>query len=272
MVGGVCAGLAEHFGIDTSIIRILAVVVMVLLFGVPILLYLVALIVIPRRPPEALRLIDVKPGVSGEFAQLQERRAAPGAAWVISDSQSFDAVEQEALEEEGRAGRSFWKRRGPSAALTLGFMLAGIGVFALLGTFIDPQFWAFWPFVVIVFGALTVFTPGYRGWKVSRAGNGVLLVSVGLVLLLWSFSFMPASAIVVIALVMWPFFLVSAGLIILGGALHKDLIKLIACLFLSLSLIIGAWTVGHVGGDYLVQLPFLPDYNISVPPSPIPWP
>lgn len=49
MVGGVCGGLAEMFGIDVSIIRILVAISM-LFFGTGFILYLIAWLVIPEAP------------------------------------------------------------------------------------------------------------------------------------------------------------------------------------------------------------------------------
>ncbi len=48
-IDGVCAGFAEYFGIDPTIIR-LALVAFTLLGGAGILMYIVAMIVMPRKP------------------------------------------------------------------------------------------------------------------------------------------------------------------------------------------------------------------------------
>ena len=49
MLEGVCGGIAEYFGIDPTIVR-LAWVVFCALGGSGILAYIIAAIVIPRRP------------------------------------------------------------------------------------------------------------------------------------------------------------------------------------------------------------------------------
>jgi phage shock protein C len=53
VIGGVCGGLGEYFGIDPTFIRIVAVL---LLFadGVSFLGYIIAWIIIPRRSQEAV--------------------------------------------------------------------------------------------------------------------------------------------------------------------------------------------------------------------------
>ncbi len=48
-VAGVCGGIAEFFGIDPTIIRVLWIICS-LLFGSGILAYLICWLVIPRQP------------------------------------------------------------------------------------------------------------------------------------------------------------------------------------------------------------------------------
>ncbi|EAK8409892.1 PspC domain-containing protein [Listeria monocytogenes] len=52
MIAGVCGGLAEYFGIEVTIIRLLWVGA-VLFFGTGILLYILAAIIIPKATPES---------------------------------------------------------------------------------------------------------------------------------------------------------------------------------------------------------------------------
>lgn len=48
MIGGVCAGLGEYFGIDVSLVRIAFVVAV--MFGAGVLAYIILWIVMPRKP------------------------------------------------------------------------------------------------------------------------------------------------------------------------------------------------------------------------------
>ena len=56
LLGGVCAGLADHFGLDRTLVRVLTVLVTVLGFGSVIIAYLVAWLIIPKD-------VDVHPAV-----------------------------------------------------------------------------------------------------------------------------------------------------------------------------------------------------------------
>lgn len=48
-IGGVCGGLAEHFRIDASIVRVLAVL-LTIGTGIGLLTYIVMWIIVPKRP------------------------------------------------------------------------------------------------------------------------------------------------------------------------------------------------------------------------------
>lgn len=48
-IAGVCGGIAEYFGIDSTIVRLIWVIAIVI-FGSGLLLYLIAALVIPTYP------------------------------------------------------------------------------------------------------------------------------------------------------------------------------------------------------------------------------
>lgn len=48
-IGGVCAGLAEYFNIDATIVRIIAIL-LIFADGVGVIGYLIAWVIVPRRP------------------------------------------------------------------------------------------------------------------------------------------------------------------------------------------------------------------------------
>ena len=51
-MGGVCGGLADYFGIDPVIVRLAWVGLTILSFGFGIILYLVALLIVPNNPQQ----------------------------------------------------------------------------------------------------------------------------------------------------------------------------------------------------------------------------
>lgn len=53
MLGGICGGLAEYIDVDPSIIRLVWVVLIVLSWGLFLLVYIAAWIIIPASPEES---------------------------------------------------------------------------------------------------------------------------------------------------------------------------------------------------------------------------
>ncbi|MBT3223455.1 MAG: PspC domain-containing protein [Proteobacteria bacterium] len=49
MIAGVCGGIAEHFGVDPTVVR-LAAVFLFLMSGFGILAYIIGWLIIPERP------------------------------------------------------------------------------------------------------------------------------------------------------------------------------------------------------------------------------
>ncbi|MGC9200279.1 MAG: PspC domain-containing protein [Acidobacteriaceae bacterium] len=50
MLGGVCAGIAQHFGWDVTLVRLALLAIVLCGFGAPVIAYFVAWIVIPKQP------------------------------------------------------------------------------------------------------------------------------------------------------------------------------------------------------------------------------
>ena len=53
IIGGVCGGIAEYFGIDSTLVRLLAILI-VFIGGAGIIAYIIAWIIIPQNPEEVL--------------------------------------------------------------------------------------------------------------------------------------------------------------------------------------------------------------------------
>lgn len=63
MLAGVCGGIAEYFGIDVTIVRLIWAVLTLPTFGSGLLIYLIGAIVIPEKPFSEQ---DYDPGASEE--------------------------------------------------------------------------------------------------------------------------------------------------------------------------------------------------------------
>lgn len=57
IIAGVCGGLAEYFDIDPVIVRLL--MVLLFIYGVGVIIYILAWIMIPMEPPEKVEVEEV---------------------------------------------------------------------------------------------------------------------------------------------------------------------------------------------------------------------
>lgn len=57
-ISGVCAGIAEYFGIDPTLIRLLWAVVTLFTVGTGVLAYIICAIIIPEMPDGETYVVD----------------------------------------------------------------------------------------------------------------------------------------------------------------------------------------------------------------------
>ena len=142
MLFGVCGGLAKYFGIDSTIMRII-VVLLALVTGIGILVYIILAFIVPL---EGSGKITPKEIVMDNVAEA--KTTAQGLGQDIKDTFSGDKGDSE------ETAREQAKRRN-----TFGLILIIIGIFLLLGTF-GVFHWAkwsvVWPVILILVGLLII--------------------------------------------------------------------------------------------------------------------
>ena len=82
LIGGVCGGLAQYLNMDATLVRILTVLIS-LFTGVPVILYIIALFVIPEdtaSQPTAPPPVTGAPTYSDPFTTSEASAPAPGYA------------------------------------------------------------------------------------------------------------------------------------------------------------------------------------------------
>lgn len=142
MIWGVCGGLAEYFGIDPIIVRIVAVL-LIFARGIGLLAYLVLAIVVPREGSKSDEPSDtIKENVEG----MKETATELG-----NEIRSTFAKGEEKPEAVNRT-----HQHGTNI---VGIILIVIGIFFLLANFglLNWFSWdVFWPLVLVAIGALII--------------------------------------------------------------------------------------------------------------------
>ncbi len=141
VIDGVCGGLAEYFGIDSVIVRLIFVV-LIFLNGIGLLLYIILVIIMPK--PDKL---DQSPKET-----IQE------------NVQEIGERVREAGEGLGAALSKKTEEKHPNRGLWLGIFLIVLGIFFLLDNlhlirWINGDL--IWPIIIILIGAWLLI----RRWR-----------------------------------------------------------------------------------------------------------
>jgi phage shock protein PspC (stress-responsive transcriptional regulator) len=141
MLAGVAGGLAELWGADPSLVRVIWALLVVFTGGVALIVYIVMALVVPEEP------LDPSVGQSAASAAAQ-------------DVPSADAMTARRAAREARAAarRAAGGDRGsfPVGAVLGGFLII-LGGFLLAREFLpDIDFDWFWPLVLVGLGVLLV--------------------------------------------------------------------------------------------------------------------
>lgn len=144
MLFGVSGGMAEHFDVDPTLVRIAWVIIALISVGVGFLAYLALAIIVPDSPARG------RPGV----AEASDTAGEEGSAHDPGDSHEEREM-YEAVDAEAAGGRERMRRqRGiifGAALITLGLFFLAITLDLL--TWFD---WRFWPVALILLGVLLV--------------------------------------------------------------------------------------------------------------------
>jgi len=187
--------------------------------------------------------------------------ASPGRAYTSSNPEAYDAVATDEPDPAKAKSRSSIR-----VGVSTGIILVCIGTLALLGTFFDISFWRFWPLIIFVIGFIVLCTPGDKGWSLSRAGHGISIIAISIVLLLWTFGIVGIGAFWRAFIYLWPILLIVIGLSIIGSATKKSIFKLFGSLLFSITLIVGIWSFGQFTGRSIdITLPGGYTFTITVP-------
>lgn len=149
IIAGVCAGLAEYFDLDVTLVRIIFVVI-VLAGGAGVLAYIILWILVPVNPGEGK---FIKAGSKEAVDQFASE--VKGKAEEIKDAFSKDEKGNEECctpEEKKKTERRVW----PAIILLV------IGVFFLTANFTSWFTWEkLWPVLLILLALVMLFRRRY---------------------------------------------------------------------------------------------------------------
>jgi phage shock protein C len=123
---GVCGGIADYLELDPTLIRILAIILVLAGFGLPLIAYLIAIPLIPRRSDDDPAYIDVKPTPTQAYsasAVANGVSAAAGGSSAAGATGAANATRGSGTDGSGaRGATSYAATAAATAATTAGGM------------------------------------------------------------------------------------------------------------------------------------------------------
>lgn len=192
-VGGVCAGLAEYFELDTIVVRILAILLTFLTLGVAILVYLALWAHIPLEPGRSVPY-DVMP--------------------ESAESSAFGCVDcTQGMSDNRKSGIPVLARLAIAAGLMLLFLAVAMGVSPLVpGT----SWWQFWPLCFLMAGLCLIIIPIRTRNEAIWHAAGIVLTSCAASMLPMSLGIVSWSTVGSTFSAMWPLVLAAVVLFAIG--------------------------------------------------------
>lgn len=149
-----------------------------------------------------------------------------------------------------------------SIHIAAGLLAGGLVVFAVVSAIVasavdEVSWWMCWPLLLVIFGITRMVVPAHAGWRMNGFTVGVVLFSVGLVMLPMSLGIIAWRTAGVMLARLWPVLLVSVVLFAAGGAARAPMLKLAGALAFVVFCLAGLATCAVPGSD--------PDLSVEVP-------
>lgn len=156
MIAGVAGGVADHLGVDPSIVRILWVLLAIFSGGIFFLLYLVMMVVVPEEPVDWV--VEEAGAAAPAETPAEGAGGAPvGGAPVGGTGPTATATEAARAARRAERAARRRERRDGTGSVILGLILILVGGFFLLRMYI-PWLDAgrFWPLLLVIIGLVLI--------------------------------------------------------------------------------------------------------------------
>ena len=140
ILGGVCGGIAEYFDIDSTLVRLLTILIF-FMGGAGIIAYIIGWIIIPQNPNESMKDNSKNTCETEEETKEETNKSVKRTKGNV---------------KEEKENCSTKKNNG----IILGVICILAGLFFLSGTFFPGVTWiawrAFWPLILIITGLVII--------------------------------------------------------------------------------------------------------------------
>ncbi len=212
-IGGVCAGLAERYELDTIVVRILAVFITLLTAGLGVFAYIVLWMRLPRAP-------------ESDDPYVITPESAESSAFGSVDIETGRAANRSRSKRAN--GISFIARLAIAVGLMLLFLVVALGLSPLMpGT----EWWEFWPLALGISGLCLIVIPIPTHYEAAWHALGIVVVSMTVLMLPMSLGLLSWQTIPFAFSRGWLFWLIGVVMFAIGAYRKSDALMIGSAFF-----------------------------------------
>ena len=209
VLGGVCAGIAERIDADAIVVRIFAVLLACVTFGLAVIAYAVMWVRLPLEP-EGPEPFEVMP-----------ENAESNVFGAIAYRENGTVLRSHALDAPKLEGFPIVARLAVAVGLMLLFLVVSINVSPLVpGT----QWWQFWPLAFMIVGLCLMIVPMKSDFEAFWHAIGIIITSTAAMLLPIVLEIAPSGSIANAFSALWPIAALAFVVFAIGIASKKGLV------------------------------------------------
>ena len=165
--GGVCAGLAEYFEIDVTIVRLLFVL-SIFAGGAGIIIYIILWIVLPRKGYLYNQFNNITVDYTVPPQQPGSQQFTPEGNPIGGNQWGNNPFANKPFTNASFENTPFMQPRQKSnAGMIIGLVLIMVGIFVLIDNFDlipDFDFEKIWPVILVIVGGALILTGQKHDW------------------------------------------------------------------------------------------------------------
>jgi phage shock protein C len=144
VIAGVAGGIAAWVHVDPSLVRVAWVIAAIFSLGILVLVYVVMMIVVPLAPDG--------------WSPQPQTRATPGGNAVPGWGQGTTASDPAPATSRPNSSQTAWDGQATrrSGRLVAGTVLVLVGMWLLVGQYVDIDWNLLWPLIVIGAGVVLI--------------------------------------------------------------------------------------------------------------------
>ena len=218
-IAGICAGFAERYDFDALAVRIFAVLLTVVTFGLASIGYVILWRVLPLEA-EGPRLYDVQP----------ERAESAAYGSVVYESGEPRRLPWDGSRSSNLGGLSILARLAIAASLMILFLVVAMNVSPMVS---GTHWWEFWPIALIIAGLFLIIIPIRSDFEALWHALGIMLTSVAAAMLPMSLGVISWATFGRAVIALWPLLAVAVVLLVVGLYREDDVLVVVSSFFVA---------------------------------------